>query len=83
METKRDYFGQELDIGDYVITSKSMSSRGFHLGVIERITDKKIHCREVVSRYAKYPDDLSNFQCYPEQAVKMDPEMVTLKILMT
>jgi hypothetical protein len=75
-----DFFGQELAVGDTVIWGTAIGyGRGFEFGTISRFTPKKI---EVVTPIKKHWDGKPwSASCYPEQLCKVDPELVTMKLL--
>lgn len=79
METRLDFFGQEINIGDTVIFGTTMGQgRGFEFGVVSKFTPKKI---AVNCPAQKWRQGSTTTSCYAEQLCKVDPELVTLKIL--
>ncbi len=77
-EPRKDLFGQELNIDDIVIYGTSTgTARGFEWGKIVKYTPKKI----VVKKCGKKLSWGNQSQLYPEQVVKIDPEMALLKVL--
>lgn len=90
-----DFFGQELQVGDTVIYGTTSSQpRGFNAGIIIRFTTKKVevenplkktgrwikgHSHEHGGYWEKNLPEIS--QCYPEQLCKIDPGLLTIKLL--
>lgn len=87
---RTDYFGQELNIDDTVVWSnKSTEARGFNFGTIVKFHPKMIEVLHATKKTARWNPAPRNwtFDCptyvklYPEQILKVDPELVTLKLL--
>ena len=90
-----DYFGQELNIGDSVIYGTTTNEgRGFNIGIVVKFTPKKVTVEDPMKkgmRWVRDPSQVSGgfyaanqpilSQCYPEQLCKVDPELLTIKIL--
>jgi hypothetical protein len=76
-DIRYDFFGQELAVGDTVIWGTTMGEgRGFEFGTVKVFTPKKV----TVTRANK--DRWSNdCSCYANQLCKVDPELITMKLL--
>ena len=73
MDSKTDYFGQELEVGDVVVFMK-IGYRDFTTGQIKKLSEKK-----ATIKYTKYDDSYSatTMQFY-SQIIKA-PDKVKLK----
>lgn len=77
----KDFFNQELAVGDTVLTSTPMGSgRGFMIGTVERFTPKKVVATRLKLKSSAYSNS-SSFTCYPAELVKLDDRVVSMKIL--
>jgi len=43
---KRDFFKQEINVGDWVCCSSTSSSTGMYIGLVTKITDHKVQLTE-------------------------------------
>lgn len=90
MDVRYDFFGQELQVGDTVIWGTTTGQpRGFDFGVICRFTPKMIEVQyfgRTGSAWDKVEqkwlfDQPMTSKVYPDQLCKVDPELVTMKLL--
>lgn len=80
MDKRYDYFGQELNQFDAVVTGTSIDrGRGFICGTITAFTLKKIKVKDLLNKTWNGEDRV--YLCDETQLIKIDPELVTLKIL--
>jgi hypothetical protein len=75
-DIRYDFFGQELAIGDTVIWGTTMGEgRGFEFGTVDKFTPKKVTVKKAKQSY------YNEASCYANQLCKVDPELITMKLL--